>query len=83
MGLRRSDLTEEAFVLVDGKRVHYRRAGSGRALLLLHGLVGSSLNWRQNIGSLAQDSEVYALDLFNMGESDRIPGLDARVGSDR
>ena len=77
MGLRRSDLTEEAFVLVDGMRVHYRRAGSGRPLLLLHGLVGSSLNWQQNMSSLAQDSEVYALDLCNMGESDRIPGLDA------
>jgi 4,5:9,10-diseco-3-hydroxy-5,9,17-trioxoandrosta-1(10),2-diene-4-oate hydrolase len=69
----------EAFVLVDGMRVHYRRAGSGRPLLLLHGLVGSSLNWRQNMDSLAQDSEVYALDLFNMGASDRVHGLDASL----
>jgi 4,5:9,10-diseco-3-hydroxy-5,9,17-trioxoandrosta-1(10),2-diene-4-oate hydrolase len=67
----------EGFAVVDGLKVHYQRAGSGRPLLLLHGLVGSAKNWRQNISFLAQDSEVYAVDLFNMGESERVPGLDA------
>lgn len=68
---------EDAFALVDGVRVHYQRAGWGRPLLLLHGLVGSARNWRQNISFLARDSAVYALDLFNMGESERVRGLDA------
>jgi 4,5:9,10-diseco-3-hydroxy-5,9,17-trioxoandrosta-1(10),2-diene-4-oate hydrolase len=68
---------EEAFVLVDGMKVHYQRAGTGRPLLLLHGLVGSAKNWRRNISFLSSHSNVYAIDLFNMGESDRIPGLNA------
>jgi 4,5:9,10-diseco-3-hydroxy-5,9,17-trioxoandrosta-1(10),2-diene-4-oate hydrolase len=68
---------EEAFVPVGGVRVHYQRAGTGRPLLLLHGLVGSAKNWRQNISFLSRDSSVYAVDLFNMGESERVPGLDA------
>jgi 4,5:9,10-diseco-3-hydroxy-5,9,17-trioxoandrosta-1(10),2-diene-4-oate hydrolase len=68
---------EEAFVLVNGAKVHYQRAGTGRPLLLLHGLVGSAKNWRLNISFLSQNSTVYAVDLFNMGESDRVPGLDA------
>jgi 4,5:9,10-diseco-3-hydroxy-5,9,17-trioxoandrosta-1(10),2-diene-4-oate hydrolase len=68
---------EEAFVPVDGARIHYQRAGSGRPLLLLHGLVGSARNWRRNISFLSRDSSVYAIDLFNMGESERVPGLDA------
>jgi 4,5:9,10-diseco-3-hydroxy-5,9,17-trioxoandrosta-1(10),2-diene-4-oate hydrolase len=71
-----SEIAEE-FVVVDGVRVHYQRAGSGRPLLLLHGLVGSAKNWRLNISFLSRDSDVYAIDLFNMGESDRVPGLDA------
>jgi 4,5:9,10-diseco-3-hydroxy-5,9,17-trioxoandrosta-1(10),2-diene-4-oate hydrolase len=74
---RRNTDLEEAFVLVDGVKVHYQRAGTGRPLLLLHGLVGSAKNWRQNITFLSRDSSVYAVDLFNMGESERIPGLDA------
>ncbi|MGD0444437.1 MAG: alpha/beta fold hydrolase [Edaphobacter sp.] len=68
---------EEAFVLVDGAKVHYQRAGAGRPLLLLHGLVGSARNWRRNISFLSRNSSVYAIDLFNMGESERVPGLDA------
>ncbi len=68
---------EEAFLLVAGRKIHYQRAGTGRPLLLLHGLVGSAKNWRQNISFLSRDSNVYAIDLFNMGESERIPGLDA------
>ena len=68
---------EEAYALVDGARVHYQRAGTGRPLLLLHGLVGSVKNWRQNISFLSRDSSVYAIDLCNMGESERVPGLNA------
>ena len=68
---------EDRFVEVDGVRVHYQFAGVGRPLLLLHGLVGSGRNWRRNIGFLSQHARVYAIDLFNMGESERVPGLDA------
>jgi pimeloyl-ACP methyl ester carboxylesterase len=68
---------EEGFVLVGGAKIHYECAGSGRPLLLLHGLVGSAKNWRQNIGFLARDSRVYAVDLSNMGESERVAGLNA------
>ncbi len=60
------DLVEEEFVVVNGVRLHYQRAGSGMPLLLLHGLVGSSRNWRRNISFLAQNSTVYAIDLLNM-----------------
>lgn len=73
-------LEEEIYdelVSVAGVKVHYRHAGSGPPLLLLHGLVGSSQNWESNISFLAQDASVYAVDLFNMGESERVPGLNA------
>jgi len=68
---------EEAFVDVFGARVYYLHAGSGRPMLLIHGLVGSSANWRNNIDALAQHASVYAIDLVNMGKSQRVGGLDA------
>jgi len=70
---------EERYVSVDGAQLHYQHAGSGRSLLLLHGLVGSSKNWRKNIASLARHASVYALDMLNMGESDRIAGRDSSL----
>ncbi|HWW23358.1 MAG TPA: alpha/beta fold hydrolase [Edaphobacter sp.] len=68
---------EDGYVVVGGAKIHYECAGAGRPLVLLHGLVGSAKNWRQNISFLAADSRVYAVDLFNMGESERVPRLDA------
>jgi 4,5:9,10-diseco-3-hydroxy-5,9,17-trioxoandrosta-1(10),2-diene-4-oate hydrolase len=68
---------EEAFVDVVGARVYYLHAGSGRPMLLIHGLVGSSANWRNNIAALAQHASVYAIDLVNMGKSQRVGGVDA------
>ncbi len=71
--------TSERYIWVNGLRVHYVRAGSGLPLLLIHGLVGSARNWSHNIEALASDAAVYAIDLPNMGESDRLPGLDASL----
>jgi pimeloyl-ACP methyl ester carboxylesterase len=68
---------EEAFVDVAGTRVCYLHAGSGPPMLLIHGLVGSSANWRNNIEALARRASVYAIDLVNMGKSQRVDGLDA------
>jgi pimeloyl-ACP methyl ester carboxylesterase len=68
---------EDAFVDVHGMRLHLVRAGVGRPVLLIHGLVGSSTNWRRNIATLAANASVYAIDMVNMGESERILGLDS------
>ncbi len=72
-----TNFIEERFVSVDRAAVHFLVAGTGPPLLLLHGLIGSGQTWRQNISFLARDASVYAVDLFNMGRSERVPGLDA------
>jgi len=72
-------IVQDKYIEVSGAQVHYQFAGSGRPLLLLHGLVGSGGNWRQNIGFLSRYASVFAVDLFNMGQSQRVPGLDASL----
>jgi pimeloyl-ACP methyl ester carboxylesterase len=67
---------EASTVLVDGVHLYYCKAGRGPALVLVHGLVGSSGNWDQNIQFLARFRTVYALDMANMGYSDRVAGID-------
>jgi pimeloyl-ACP methyl ester carboxylesterase len=72
---------KNAFVDVLGTRMHYVHAGEGRPLLLIHGLTGSTINWRRNIDAFARDASVYAIDLVNMGKSDRMLGLDASLAA--
>jgi len=72
---------EDAFVDVLGARVHYVHAGTGPPLVLIHGLTGSTANWRRNIAAFARDASVYAIDLVNMGKSQRIAGLDAGLAA--
>jgi esterase len=47
----------------------YRKTGSGPALVILHGLYGSSDNWMGIANSLKNDFEVFVPDLRNHGQS--------------
>ncbi len=59
------------FVEVDGLRLHYREAGAGDPVLLLHGWPTSSYLWRDIIGQLAEERRVIAIDLPGFGKSDK------------
>lgn len=61
---------------MDGGRTRYLRAGSGPALILLHGLLGYSFSWRFTVPALASHATVYAPDMIGAGFSDRVPGID-------
>jgi len=67
---------EECWMDLDGARMRYLRAGSGPALILLHGLLGYSFSWRYTLPALAPYATVYAPDLLGAGFSDRPRGLD-------
>jgi pimeloyl-ACP methyl ester carboxylesterase len=67
---------EECWMDFDGARMRYLRAGSGPALILLHGLMGYSFSWRFTMPALAPYATVYAPDLLGAGFSDRPKGID-------
>ncbi len=56
-------------VELHGHRVIYRTAGSGPAVVLIHGMVNSSLHWRAVALELARDHTVIAPDLIGHGDS--------------
>jgi pimeloyl-ACP methyl ester carboxylesterase len=62
---------------VYGLRIHYREAGAGSVVLLLHGLADNAHVWDDEIAPLAADYRVIALDLPGFGESDK-PLIDYR-----
>jgi pimeloyl-ACP methyl ester carboxylesterase len=66
---------------LDGLSCRYQRAGSGRAVLLVHGLMGYSFSWRHTIPALAQEATVYALDLPGTGLSDYSSAMDCGLAA--
>lgn len=52
-------------------KLHYLEAGSGPPVVLLHGLGGDGSRWGPNIGPLAKDFHVFALDQIGFGQSDK------------
>jgi 4,5:9,10-diseco-3-hydroxy-5,9,17-trioxoandrosta-1(10),2-diene-4-oate hydrolase len=65
---------EDHYVEVGGGRVRYWVEGDGPALLLVHGLACSAEFWQRNVGPLAEEHRVYALDLPGFGLSDKTVG---------
>jgi pimeloyl-ACP methyl ester carboxylesterase len=66
--------------LPTGARVHYRRAGDGEPILLLHGIAHSCKAWDRILVPLAERYDVVALDLPGCGLSDK-PDTDYSLGS--
>jgi len=69
----------EEFIKVNGINTHYVVAGSGRPLLLLHGLGGHWGHWEANIPALAQHYRVYAPDIAGFGLSDKPQAADRNL----
>lgn len=60
-------------VLVDGLRVAYREAGAGPPVLLLHGGMSDSREWRHQLAALSDRWRVVAWDAPGCGGSDDPP----------
>jgi pimeloyl-ACP methyl ester carboxylesterase len=70
---------EKRWVEVSGSRMHCLKSGSGPNLVLLHGLLGTASTWELVLPSLAAHSTIYAIDALGIGESERVPGIDATM----
>lgn len=54
-----------------GFKLHYREAGEGPVVILLHGLGGDGSRWTATMNVLAKDFRVIALDQIGFGASDK------------
>ncbi len=69
----------ERYVQVEGRHVRFWHAGSGPAVVLIHGLLGYSFSWRHVIPILARSHEVFAPDMPGSGFSECDPRMDCRI----
>jgi len=75
---RNARIEERWLDLPDG-RMRYLQAGSGPALILIHGLMGYSFSWRFTIPALVPHATVYAIDNLGAGLSAANEGMDCTV----
>src|SRR5271155_3331787 len=61
----------EQTVSVLGHSVRYLVGGSGPPVVFIHGLLGFSFSWSENLGVLARHFRVIAPDMPNLGYSER------------
>jgi len=78
-GVRREGPFQVQYVMVHGYRRAYVKAGSGPAVLLVHGIGDSSDTWRPVLENLAKDHTVIAPDLLGHGRSEK-PRADYTIG---
>ena len=78
--IERAMPAEGAFVDVDGARLHYVEAGSGPAVVMIHGLGGQLRHFTYALTErLAVDHRVIAVDRPGAGRSDAAPGASQSV----
>ena len=70
---------EEHWLELPEGRMRYLKAGSGPALILIHGLMGYSFSWRFTIPALAPYATIYAIDNLGAGLSTANEGIDCTV----
>lgn len=61
---------------IDHTRIPVYEQGTGEAVLLLHGYMGSHLTWRNQFDQLAQRYRTIAVDWLGWGDAEKNPELD-------
>jgi pimeloyl-ACP methyl ester carboxylesterase len=74
------DGVADKFATVFGLKIHYQEAGTGPAVILLHGLGGDASNWASTIGPLSKKYHVIVPDQVGFGRSDK-PLINYGVGT--
>jgi len=67
--LKPQPVVERGFAEVNGTRLYYEVAGSGEALVLLHGLGGDTRAWDHNFGEFARHYRTIRYDMRGYGQS--------------
>ena len=75
----RAEVTQKS-VTIFGCNIFYQEAGTGPAVILLHGLGGDSSNWASTMTPLSEKFHVIALDQIGFGRSEK-PLINYRVGT--
>ncbi|MFT4721074.1 MAG: pimeloyl-ACP methyl ester carboxylesterase [Candidatus Azotimanducaceae bacterium] len=72
LGAQAAEFESSAAVSTSVGVLHYRMAGSGKPLVLLHGYTGYSHQWQAFLAEFVDDYKVIAIDLPGHGQSSKL-----------
>ncbi|MBC2581931.1 alpha/beta fold hydrolase [Clostridium sp. DJ247] len=58
-------------VLINGKSIYYETHGEGEPLVLLNGIMMSTVSWNSFIKAFSQNYKLFLIDFIDMGQSDK------------
>jgi len=64
------------YVNIDGAKIYYESHGEGQPLLIIHGFLGSTDNFKKIVPEISEENKVYLIDNIGFGHSDKNPQLD-------
>jgi pimeloyl-ACP methyl ester carboxylesterase len=64
------------YVEIDGAKIYYEVYGEGKPLLIIHGFLGSTDNFKKVVPEISKENKVYLIDNIGFGHSDKNPRLD-------
>ncbi len=70
---------EEHWLDLAGGRMRYLKAGTGRPLIMIHGLLAYSFSWRFTMPALSPYATMYAIDNLGSGLSVAAEGMDCSM----
>ncbi|MCL2169697.1 MAG: alpha/beta hydrolase [Defluviitaleaceae bacterium] len=65
-----------AFYEHNGKKIHYEVYGEGVPIVLLNGVMMSTLSWKMFIPALSKTNKLILMDYFDQGQSDKLSGVE-------
>ncbi|MDO4778059.1 MAG: hypothetical protein Q4A42_00715 [Tissierellia bacterium] len=67
------------FFETKGNNIYYEVHGEGEPIILLNGIMMSTLSWQEFIEPLTKNNRLILLDFFNQGQSDKLSDHDYRM----
>lgn len=65
-----------AFFDFKGKQVYYEVMGAGKPILILNGIMMSTLSWGIFVESFSRNNKLILVDFLDQGKSDKMEGID-------
>lgn len=64
-----------SYIVFEGRKIYYETYGQGKPIVLLNGIMMSTLSWQYFIDIFSVNNQLILMDFFDQGRSDKLEGV--------